>query len=59
MQSSDSPVDRVLLNRVFWRVMPLVMLMYMVAVIDRQNVGFAKLQMVHALGMSEMGFWCK
>jgi MFS family permease len=56
MQSSDSPADHALLNRVFWRVMPIVMLMYMVAVIDRQNVGFAKLQMVHALGMSEMAY---
>jgi MFS family permease len=33
--------------------MPLVMLVYLMAVIDRANVGFAKLQMVKDLGMSE------
>jgi sugar phosphate permease len=56
MEMSHAPGDRALLNRVLWRVMPIVMLMYLIAVIDRQNVGFAKLQMVHALGMSEAAY---
>lgn len=45
-----------LMTRVFWRVMPLLTLAYLVAIIDRANVGFAKLQMVKDLGMSEQAF---
>jgi sugar phosphate permease len=56
MHSPATPADAALLKRVFWRLMPLVTLMYLVAVIDRQNVGFAKLQMVNALGMSETAY---
>ncbi|MCC8402520.1 MFS transporter [Paraburkholderia sp. MMS20-SJTN17] len=36
--------------------MPLLIVMFLIAFIDRQNVGFAKLQMVHALGMSEASY---
>ncbi|MBV9749253.1 MAG: MFS transporter [Acetobacteraceae bacterium] len=36
--------------------MPLFCLMYLIAYIDRQNVSFAKLQMVHALGLSEAAY---
>lgn len=44
------------MTRVIWRVMPLSMLSYLVAVIDRANIGFAKLQMVKDLGMSEQAY---
>ena len=45
-----------LMTRVMWRVMPLVMLVYLTAVIDRANIGFAKLQLTKDLGMSEQAF---
>jgi MFS family permease len=48
-----TPAQDATLSRIVWRTMPLVMLVYLMAVIDRANVGFAKLQMVKALGMSE------
>jgi MFS family permease len=35
------------------RLMPLLGLLYLIAYIDRQNIGFAKLQMVSDLGVSE------
>ncbi|MGU3536927.1 MFS transporter [Methylobacterium sp. A54F] len=35
------------------RLMPLLGLMYLIAYIDRQNISYAKLQMVDALGLSE------
>ena len=38
-----------LIKRLFWRLMPFVTLIYLIAIIDRQNVGFAKLQMVDHL----------
>lgn len=48
-----TPRQEATLARIVWRTMPLVMLVYLMAVIDRANVGFAKLQMVKDLGMSE------
>ncbi|MBR1217061.1 MFS transporter [Bradyrhizobium sp. U87765 SZCCT0131] len=42
-----------LVRRVMWRIMPLLVGMMLLAVIDRSNVGYAKLQMVHSLGISE------
>ncbi|HWK45188.1 MAG TPA: MFS transporter [Stellaceae bacterium] len=39
-----------------WRLLPLLILLYLVAYIDRQNVSFAKLQMLGSLGMSEVAY---
>jgi len=44
------------IRRITWRLMPLLGLLYMVAYIDRQNVSFAKLQMVGDLGLSEAAY---
>ena len=38
------------------RLLPILVVMFLIAFIDRQNVGFAKLQMVHSLGMTEAAF---
>ncbi|MDR7380065.1 D-galactonate transporter [Rhodoferax ferrireducens] len=43
-------------NKVFWRIVPFLMLCYVVAYLDRVNVGFAKLQMGQDLGFSETVF---
>ncbi len=40
-------------KKVFRRIVPFLMLCYVVAYLDRVNVGFAKLQMAQALGFSE------
>ena len=40
-------------SKVFWRIVPFLMLCYVVAYLDRVNVGFAKLQMSQDLGFSE------
>src|SRR5438094_7624309 len=42
--------------RVFWRIVPFIMLCYVIAYLDRVNVGFAKLQMSQDLGFSETVF---
>jgi MFS family permease len=44
------------LNRVIWRLLPLLIVLYLVAYIDRQNVSFAKLQMLTDLHMSEVSY---
>lgn len=51
------PVDFTALRRkVAWRVLPLVFLLYIVAYLDRANVGFAKLRMAKDLNFSEEVF---
>ncbi|AMP01317.1 sugar (and other) transporter family protein [Collimonas arenae] len=45
-----------LYKKVFWRFVPFIMLCYVVAYLDRVNVGFAKLQMSQDLGFSETVF---
>lgn len=49
-------MEQATVRRIFWRLMPLLCLLYLVAYIDRQNVSFAKLQMVGDLGMSEAAY---
>lgn len=43
-------------RRVTARLMPLFCVMYLIAYIDRQNVSYAKLEMVQALGLSEAAY---
>lgn len=43
-------------KKVAWRVLPLVFLLYIVAYLDRANVGFAKLRMARDLNFSEEVF---
>ncbi len=50
-----SPVQAVY-AKVFWRIVPFLMLCYVIAYLDRVNVGFAKLQMGQDLGFSETVF---
>src|SRR3954470_3408207 len=44
------------IRKVMWRLMPFLVVCYFVAYLDRVNVGFAKLQMNAALGMSEAAY---
>jgi len=51
------PIDVLALRRkVVWRVLPLVFLLYVVAYLDRANVGFAKLRMATDLKFSDEVF---
>ena len=55
MQQEKIDEDR-LIGRLIWRLMPLLTVMFLVSFIDRQNVGFAKLQMVAALNTTEIAY---
>jgi D-galactonate transporter len=46
-------IERRTIRKVMWRLMPFLFVCYFVAYLDRVNVGFAKLQMNEALGLSE------
>ena len=48
-----SATESRLYNRIFWRIIPFLFLCYVVAFLDRVNVGFAKLQMAGQLGFSD------
>ncbi len=55
-RSSFGPVGDRTLRRIDRRLMPMLCLMYLIAYIDRQNVSYAKLEMVDALGLSEAAY---
>lgn len=54
--SAESALEKQAYGKVFWRLVPFLMLCYVVAYLDRVNVGFAKLQMGQDLGFSETVF---
>src|SRR5262245_36935746 len=56
----DAPLtpeaQRATLSQVVWRLLPLLFFCYVVAYIDRINVGFAKLQLRQVFGLDEKAF---
>ena len=52
----DAELERSTISRVNWRLIPFVLLLYVIAMIDRTNVGFAALQMNEDLGFSAAVF---
>ena len=56
-RTAASPVQfDPLYRKVAWRVLPLLLLGYIIAYLDRVNVGFAKLAMLSDLGLSEAAY---
>lgn len=51
--ASPTPDEAATFRRIGWRLLPLLFACYIVAYLDRVNVGFAKLQMVGDLGWSD------
>jgi hypothetical protein len=45
-----------LIRRAWWHIIPLILVTYLVSAIDRMNVSFAKLQMVHQIGRTEPAY---
>ncbi|MEI9892178.1 MAG: MFS transporter [Caulobacteraceae bacterium] len=56
VSAEDAPVVTRAYCKVFWRLMPFLMLCYVASYMDRVNIGFAKLQMQQELGFSETVF---
>jgi D-galactonate transporter len=56
MPAASRPVEARAYGKVFWRIVPFLMLCYVVSYLDRINVGFAKLQMAQDLGFSDTVF---
>jgi MFS transporter, ACS family, tartrate transporter len=53
---AEAVQERALLSKITWRLIPLLFFCYIIAYIDRINVGFAKLQLREALGVDEAVF---
>jgi MFS family permease len=56
MTSLPPPAEDAVYTKVTWRLLPFIGLCYMVAYLDRVNVGFAKLQMLNDLSLSEAAY---
>src|SRR6195952_2202087 len=54
--TDDKVFETVVMRKVFWRLMPFLLAAYLVAYIDRVNVGFAALQMNKAVGIDAKTF---
>jgi MFS family permease len=54
--AAESDVEKRAYTKIFWRIMPFLMLCYTVSYLDRVNVGFAKLQMAGDIGLSNAAF---
>lgn len=54
--TEKSAIERQTMRKVVWRLIPFLMVCYLLAFIDRGNVGMASLQMNHDLGMSAKVF---
>jgi ACS family tartrate transporter-like MFS transporter len=52
----DIPVEQRTIRRIVMRIMPYLFLLYIIAFLDRVNVGFAELHMKGALGFSDAVF---
>ena len=50
---TTTDIERATMARVTWRLLPFLLLLYIISWLDRVNVGFAKLQMNADLGMSD------
>src|SRR4029078_10476718 len=48
-----SEIERTTMARATWRLLPFLLLLYIISWLDRVNVGFAKLEMNTDLGLSE------
>ena len=51
-----SEFERATMARVAWRLLPFLLLLYIISWLDRVNVGFAKLQMNPDLGLSDTAY---
>lgn len=54
--SSVSELERSTMRRVAWRILPFLIICYLIAIIDRGNIGMASLQMNEDLGLTAKVF---
>ncbi|MEL0550143.1 MFS transporter, partial [Raoultella lignicola] len=56
MQTTDSEIEKRVIRKLSWRLIPLLIACYVIAVIDRANLGVAALTMNADIGLSAASF---
>ena len=56
MQTTDSEIEKRVIRKLSWRLIPLLIACYVIAVIDRANIGVAALTMNADIGLSAASF---
>lgn len=54
--TDESPDERRIYNKIASRLLPYLLLLYVISFLDRVNVGFAKLQMASDIGLSDAAY---
>ena len=57
MADNASEIERRTIRKVAWRLLPLIVVIYFVAYIDRTNVSFAAFGMTRDLGLTAYDLW--
>ena len=52
LECIDEQEKQKLLNKILWKIMPILFLAYMFSFLDRVNIGYAKLQMQDYIGFT-------
>ena len=52
----DEQQKKKLLNKILWKIMPILFLAYMFSFLDRVNIGYAKLQMQDYIGFTDIQY---
>ena len=52
----SNTIEQSTLRQVAWRIVPFICLLYVLNILDRANVGFARLQMQDDLGLTKAAF---
>ncbi len=58
-QFSQSPEAKALFSKIHWHIVPLPLIAYMIAYLDRINIGYAQLQMKQTLPFDEAVLWSR
>ena len=56
LYTEQSHIERETMQKIAWRILPFLTLCYVIAIIDRGNIGMASLQMNHDLGLTASAF---
>lgn len=54
--AATEDIERETMRKVIWRILPFLIVSYLVSIIDRGNIGMASLQMNEDLGLSKAAF---
>jgi sugar phosphate permease len=54
--TATEDIERETMRKVIWRILPFLIVSYLVSIIDRGNIGMASLQMNEDLGLSKAAF---